>query len=158
MAKFLKIMVNQRFRKNTFELSCFPVFEIFSSAIRWWLQVYTAFCLNSVVHGYHIYEDIWSSVHGKELHCKHEIGNIHNLYAVSVIKHGTPGYHGPPSEANFHSLSFLFKEGGNISCIVNGQRQYLSDLPQEVNSMLGERALSLFTRLGGKVANGWLYS
>ena len=48
-----------------------------------------AFCLNSVVCGYHVYKDIWSSVHGEELHCKHEIGNVHNLYGISIIKHGT---------------------------------------------------------------------
>ena len=47
------------------------------------------FCLNSIVCGHHIYKDIWSSVHGEELHYKCEIGNIHGLYAVSVIKHGT---------------------------------------------------------------------
>ena len=46
------------------------------------------FCLNSVVRGHHIYKDIWSTVHGEELHCKHKIGNVHDLYAVSVIKHG----------------------------------------------------------------------
>ena len=48
-----------------------------------------AFCLNSGVLGHHIKKDIWSSVHGEELHYKHEIGNVHDLYAVSVIKHGT---------------------------------------------------------------------
>ena len=48
-----------------------------------------AFCLNSVVRGHHIYKDIRSSVHCEELHCKREIGNVHDLYAVSVIKNGT---------------------------------------------------------------------
>ena len=55
-----------------------------------------AFYLNTVVRGHYIYKDIWSSVHGKELHCKHSIGNVHDLYAVSVFKHGN-GYRGPPS-------------------------------------------------------------
>ena len=54
-----------------------------------------ALCLFSVVHGHHIYKDIWSSMHGEELHCKHEIGNFHDLYAVSVIKHGTGIVHLP---------------------------------------------------------------
>ena len=48
-----------------------------------------AFCLNSAVCGHHIYKDILSSVQGEELHCKREISNVHNLYAVSVIKDGT---------------------------------------------------------------------
>ena len=47
------------------------------------------FCLNSVVRGHHIYKHTWSSVHGKELHCKRNIGNVHDLYTVSVLKHGT---------------------------------------------------------------------
>ena len=48
-----------------------------------------AFCLNSVALGHHIYKDIWNSVHGEELHCEREIGNVQDLYAVSIIKHGT---------------------------------------------------------------------
>ena len=50
-----------------------------------------AFYLNSVVRGHHIYKDILSSVQGEELHCKREIStmNVHNLYAVSVIRDGT---------------------------------------------------------------------
>ena len=44
--------------------------------------------LNSAICGHHIYKDIWSSVHSEELHCKREISNVYDLYAVSIIKHG----------------------------------------------------------------------
>ena len=47
-----------------------------------------SFYWNSVVHEHHIYKDIWSSIHGEELHFKCKIGNVHDLYAVFVIKHG----------------------------------------------------------------------
>ena len=52
------------------------------------------FVFDSVVHEYHVYKEIWSSVLGKELQCTREIGNIHDLYAVKVVKPrtGTVGH------------------------------------------------------------------
>ena len=88
-----------------------------------------AFCLNSVVRGHHIYKDIWSSVHGEELHCKREIGNVHDLYAVSVIKHETGIVGHLPKQISTPCHLFL-RKGGSISCIVNGRCQYSSNLPQ----------------------------
>ena len=91
-----------------------------------------AFCLNSVVRGHHIYKDIWSSVHGEELHCRCEFGNVHDLYrvyTVSVIKHGTGIMGHLPKRISTPCHLFL-KKGGSISCTVNGRRQYSSDLPQ----------------------------
>ena len=87
-----------------------------------------AFCLNSVVRGHHIYKDIRSSVHGEELHCKREIGNVHDLYAVSVIKNGTGIVGHLPKRISTPCHLFLRK--GNTLCIVNGRRQYSSELPQ----------------------------
>ena len=87
-----------------------------------------ALCLNSVVRGHHIYKDIWSSVHGEELHCKHEISNVHDLYAVSVIKHrmGIVGHLPKRISTPCH---LILRKGESISCIVNGwcsaRRQYL---------------------------------
>ena len=65
----------------------------------------------------------------RELHCKREIGNVHNLYAVSVIKHGTSIVGHLPKRISIPSHLFL-RKGGKVSCIVNGWRQYSSDLPQ----------------------------
>ena len=87
-----------------------------------------AFCLNSVVRGHHIYKDIWSSVHGEELHCKREISNVHDLYAVSVFKRGT-GIVGHLPKRISTPCHLILRNGGSISCIVNGRcsgrRQYL---------------------------------
>jgi len=47
------------------------------------------FVMESVVHGYHVYKEIWSSVIGEELQCICEIGNIYDLYAAEVVKAGT---------------------------------------------------------------------
>ena len=40
----------------------------------------------SCVRGFHIYQDIWTPVIGKELLCERKEGNQNNRYAVSVLK------------------------------------------------------------------------
>ena len=42
------------------------------------------YCINSVVHGHHIYKDIWTPVIGEELTCRREVGNIYDLYTVAI--------------------------------------------------------------------------
>ena len=93
-------MVKLRFRKNIFDYHGIRLYsKYFRVAFVYRLVVSSlhvdpgaggveAFYLNSAVRGHHIYKDIWSSVHSEEFHCKHEISNVHDLYAVSVIKHG----------------------------------------------------------------------
>ena len=49
----------------------------------------SSFAINSVVYGYHIYNDIWTSARGEELQCQCEAGNVHDLYAVSIVRCGT---------------------------------------------------------------------
>ena len=46
----------------------------------------TSFSVESVDCGHHVYKTIWSSALGEELQCHREVGNIHDLYALSVIK------------------------------------------------------------------------
>ena len=48
-----------------------------------------SFSVESVIREHHVYKTIWSSALGKELQCHREVGNIHDLYVVSVIKLGT---------------------------------------------------------------------
>ena len=48
----------------------------------------SSFAINSVVRGYHVYKDIWTSTRGEELQCQRETGNAHDLYAVSVTRRG----------------------------------------------------------------------
>ena len=47
------------------------------------------FRLDSVVRGHHVYKNIWSSMLGEELQCICEMGNVHDLYAVGIVKTGT---------------------------------------------------------------------
>ena len=96
-------MVNSRFQKF-FEYYDIQLYSKYFCAAFVYLMALSlhvdpdaeVFCLNTIVRGHYIYKDIWSSIHGEELHCKCNIGNVHDLYAVSVIKHRN-GYCGPPS-------------------------------------------------------------
>ena len=44
------------------------------------------FSLNSVVRGYHVYKDYWEAATGEILQCRKERTNIHDPFAVAVIK------------------------------------------------------------------------
>ena len=50
------------------------------------------FSIETVVQGYHIYQEIWNAVmDGTELPCEREIGNAHDPFAVATaIKKVTP--------------------------------------------------------------------
>ena len=47
------------------------------------------FTINSVMHGYHVYKDIWKSAHGEEMQCQCEASNVHGLYTVSIMQYET---------------------------------------------------------------------
>ena len=47
-----------------------------------------ALTIESCVCGYHYYQDIWEPVNGEQLECAQEPGNLHDRYAVTVLKGG----------------------------------------------------------------------
>ena len=49
----------------------------------------SSFCVEAMIRGYHVYEDIWSAVVGEELPCKRERTNTADPFAVSVVKEET---------------------------------------------------------------------
>ena len=85
--------------------------------------------INSVVRGYHVYKDIWTSARGEELQCQRETGNVHDLYAaVSVMRRGNIVGH---ISRKISTVCNLFiRQGGTITCVITGNRQYSADLPQ----------------------------
>ena len=87
------------------------------------------FRLDSVVRGHHVFKDIWSSMLGEELECIRETGNVHDLYAVGVVKTGTGTVGHLPKKISTPCSLFL-RKGGNIVCTITGRRQYSVDLPQ----------------------------
>ena len=107
-----------------------PTFEIFvplaMATTR--KELLSSFAINSVVRGYHVYKDIWISAHGEELQCQHETGNVHDLYAVSVMRRGNIVRH---VSRKISTLCNLFiRKGGRINCVMTDNRQYSADLPQ----------------------------
>jgi hypothetical protein len=44
--------------------------------------------VQSKLHGYHVYEDLWEASIGEKLDCRREDNNIHNPYSVAVIDRG----------------------------------------------------------------------
>ena len=88
-----------------------------------------SFLVESVVRGHHVYKTIWSSALGEELQCHREVSNIHDLYAVSVIKPGIGVLGHIPRQISTPCNMFI-RSGGSITCIVTGSRHYSVNLPQ----------------------------
>ena len=81
------------------------------------------------IRGYHVYEEIWTAVFGEELNTERKIGNIVDRYAVAVKKDSGETIGHLPKKIS-RMCSMFIQEGGEISCIVIGNRRYSSDLAQ----------------------------
>ena len=44
------------------------------------------FSIDSAVRGFHVYKDLWNPEIGEVLLCEQEFGNLHDPYAVSVVR------------------------------------------------------------------------
>ena len=86
------------------------------------------FDVEAVVCGYHRYNDIWDAALGEELECEREVGNQHDIYAVTVLKAGLVVGHVPRKISSVCSV--FLRRGGVIHCIVTGARRYSADLVQ----------------------------
>ena len=86
------------------------------------------FVTNSMVRGYHTYQDVWTPVVGEHLQCIREGDNAEDRYAIAVTKDGVTVGHLP---RRISTLSSLFiRRGGIIRCSVTGNRRYSRDLAQ----------------------------
>ena len=85
-----------------------------------------------MIHGHHVYKEIWDPVNGKELTCEREIGNSSDPLAVAVMKrlHGEDNVVGHLPRRISPLCSAFLRRGGTIKCIVDGHRRYSEDLPQ----------------------------
>ena len=86
------------------------------------------FSLNSVVRGYHVYKDYWEAATGEILRCCEERTNIHDPFAVAIIKDDSVVGHVPRKISTVCSL--FLRSGGSITCEITGSRKYSHDLPQ----------------------------
>ena len=91
-------------------------------AFHYQLTMATTFRIESTVRGHHVYKAAWSPYIGEELPVQREVNNIHDDFAVAVLKNGNTVGH-VPREISRVCWYFLHKSGSEMTCIVNGDRR-----------------------------------
>ena len=66
---------------------------------------------DSMIHGYHIYQDVWTPVVGEHLQCVRVEDNAEDRYAIAVTKDGVTVGH---LSQRISTLSLLFIRRGGI--------------------------------------------
>ena len=61
------------------------------------------FSVQSMVRGYHVYQEEWDATIGEILHCQREIVNCHDPYAVATLSDRTVVGHVPQK-----NIAYLF--------------------------------------------------
>ena len=82
----------------------------------------TTLRIESTVRGHHVYKAAWSPYIGEELPVQREVNNIHDDFAVAVLKNGNTVGH-VPREISRVCWYFLHKSGSEMTCIVNGHKR-----------------------------------
>ena len=77
--------------------------------------------IDAMIIGYHECNSIWEAEIDEELQCKREPVNVHDPYAVAVVKAGVIVGHVARKISAL--CSTFIRKGGTISCIT-GSRQY----------------------------------
>ena len=83
------------------------------------------FSVNSMVRGYHVYQEVWEVHIDEVLPCVKEAGNRHYPYAITVKKDELVVGHLPCKI----SCIFIW-QGGKIYCTTTDSRRYSGDLAQ----------------------------
>ena len=93
------------------------------------LQYIEASCVNAqdgfgglrmtLLHSYHVYQEIWEAAIREELVCEREPRNPTDRYAVAVLKYGVIIGHIPRTILQVYSL--FLRRGGTIHCTVTGR-------------------------------------
>ena len=86
------------------------------------------FSVESMVRGYHEYQDVWDAPVHEVLSCEREVGNVYDTFAVAVKKDDEIVGHCPRKISAICSI--FIRRGGKITCQVTGRRRRSSDLPQ----------------------------
>ena len=82
---------------------------------------------DSCVLGYHVYNEIWTAVLGEVLETEEELQNVTDRYAMAVKKHtGETVGHLPRKISRLCSM--FMDQGGDIACVVTGNKRYSSTL------------------------------
>ena len=70
-----------------------------------------------------VYKAAWSPYIGEELPVQREVNNIHDDFAVAVLKNDNTVGH-VPWKISRVCRYFLHKSGSEMTCIVNGDRRH----------------------------------
>ena len=81
------------------------------------------FVLETVVRRYHVYKDVWKPRLGELLQCKMEFGNIHDPYAVAVVRDDGGEVVGHIPRKIYSLCYFFIKRNGTIICQVTSKRR-----------------------------------
>ena len=76
----------------------------------------------SMIRGHHIYKSVWSPILGEIMSVDREHGNLHDRYAVCLLKGGSIVGHVPRELAKY--FWFFLAHGGTIICEVSGSRKH----------------------------------
>ena len=92
------------------------------------IKVSSEYTFESVVRGYHIYQEILTAPDGEACRCRWEISNLRNPFAVAVVKkkYKTIVGHIPKK---LSTLSSFFLRSGSIECQLMGSKNLSRDLP-----------------------------
>ena len=82
--------------------------------------------VEAMIRGYHEYKSIWEAEMGEILACIREPSNVHDPYAVVVVRSSIIVGHVPRKLSSICSI--FIQKGGTISCQVSGGRRYSADL------------------------------
>jgi len=127
--KITKITRVSMIRNFLFENHCYQRHEFTRVEDRMAGSDASLFTMESAVRGYHVYQTIWSSRVGEQLECRCEDHNIHDMYAVAVMKPGIGVVGHLPRRISTPCNRFI-ENHGTITCIVTGSRRYSADLEQ----------------------------
>ena len=90
----------------------------------------STYTVETIVRGYHVYQNVWDAAVGQVLPCQRERGNVHEPYAVAIVDRARGVIVGHVPRA-VSSVRYLFLgNSGTILCLVTGTRRYSRDLPQ----------------------------
>ena len=85
------------------------------------LDIDDTFQLDSVVRGYHMYKDIWTTIYGEDLQCTREVGNVQDLYAIGIVKERTGTVGHLPKKISTSCNLFIRNGGTRQAQMTTGQ-------------------------------------
>ena len=74
-------------------------------------------CVESCVHGFHMYQDIWMLTTGEHISCQMEDSNAFGPYTVAIRK--SVSVIGHVSGKISAAYSLFVQKGGTLTCIAN---------------------------------------